>query len=144
MVSWYMKISVQSGTKWNEHEKSITRHWNSVIIWWVLNTFLRKSNLTDEPSHHFHIHWTVLTLTAFYIWLARWWPEPYCTKAFISFGSSSKSQSKRKKRKLHWQQKTKASLQSLWVCFLQEKIKAFSSEDSLKFLFCWNYMLSLH
>uniref|UniRef100_A0A6N2JY32 Uncharacterized protein n=1 Tax=Salix viminalis TaxID=40686 RepID=A0A6N2JY32_SALVM len=39
--------------------------------------------------------------------------EPYCTKAFISFGSSSKSRSKRKKRKLHWQQKTKASLQSL-------------------------------
>ena len=45
------------------------------------------------------------------------------------------SQSKRKKRRLLLQQKTKTTLQSLFLCFIQEKFKAFSSKNTLKFLF---------
>ena len=74
---------------------------------------LASPTITFKYTEPFHSYGLLFMVYEFYIGFARWWPEPYCTKAFIGFGSSSTSQSKRKKRKLQWQQKTKASLQSL-------------------------------
>jgi hypothetical protein len=49
------------------------------------------------------------------------------------------SQSKRKKRKLYLQQENKdLSTVIVGICFIQEKLKAFSSKDSLKIYLSFN------